>query len=72
MKYRIADSTADIEQCLRDIGCSEKTAEEFKAADTPVRMRILKKQRRALMDSVHENQQRVDRVDYIIEKMKNG
>lgn len=68
----IADSTADLNQCLKDIGCDEKTVNEFKNSNKSARIRILKKQRRTFMDSVHENQKRVDRVDYIIDKIERG
>lgn len=68
----IADSTADLNQCLKDIGCDEKTVNEFKNSNKSARIRILKKQRRTFMDSVHETQKRVDRVDYIIDKIERG
>lgn len=66
----IADSTADLKQCLKDIGCDENTVKEFRDSDKSSRIRILKKHRRNLMDSVHENQKRVDRLDYIIDKIE--
>lgn len=69
---KIADSTADFKQCLKDIGCDEKTVKDFKDSDKSSRIRILKKQRRTLMDSIHENQKRIDRVDYIIDKIERG
>lgn len=62
----------DSEQCMRDIGCNAETAAEFKTGDVGKRIRILQKQRRALMDSVHKNQKRIDRVDYIINELERS
>lgn len=65
------DSITDFEQCLSDIGCDKKTAEEFKSSDPLKRIRLLKKHRRALMQNVRENQKKVDWVDYIISRLES-
>lgn len=65
------DSITDFEQCLNDIGCDKKTAEEFKSSDPLKRIRLLKKHRRALMQNVRENQKKVDWVDYIISRLES-
>ena len=67
-----ADSSDDLENCLKDIGCNERTAKEFNSSDKQTRILILNRQRRALMDIIHENQKKVDRVDYIIDKIERG
>ncbi len=66
----VTDTAAEIEQYMKDIGCDMKTAEEFKEADKKKRIRILKLQRRTLMNRVHEDQKRVDRVDFIIDRLE--
>lgn len=66
------DSIIDFEQCLRDIGCDKKTAEEFKCSDSLKRIRLLKKHRCTLMQNVRENQKKVDWVDYIISRLERG
>ena len=55
-------------QNLRDAGCTEQTIESFMKQKGDVRGRnsVLGKQRKYLLDRIHEHQKRLDCLDYLI------
>lgn len=67
--------TEDLLNGMADAGC---TGEEIKGAERLMEAgrfdeleRHLKKCRAVLMDKMHESQSRVDRMDYVIGRLKN-
>ena len=69
-----SDAQAILRENLKDAGCDldmicrcELLAQDKKKADL---MRILSQHRRALLDAVHENERRIDCLDYLIYQMK--
>ncbi len=63
-------------QNLRDAGCDEKAVFEFldcvKRDKAPEGFRLLKKQRSRLLDAVHEEQEKIDRLDYLVYQMQKA
>lgn len=61
-------------QNLKDAGCNEEMIQSFiqlQALGEMERMfKLLSKQRRALLDGVHENQRKLDCLDYLLYQMK--
>ena len=77
MEIQILEPT--ILQNLQDAGCSPKMVErycELEEQQCPKQMirrgqmQLLKQQRRELLDALHQCQQRIDCLDYLIYKMK--
>ena len=68
----IGDSTCDLKQCIKDIGCDNTLAEKFASGSLSERLVLLKKHRQALMDNMHDNQRKIDCVDYIINKIQEA
>ena len=65
-----SDARAILRENLKDAGCDLKTisrcevlAQDKKKAEL---MRVLSLHRRALLDAVHENERRIDCLDYLI------
>jgi len=63
-------------QNLRDAGCDEKAVADFldcvrrdKEAES---FRLLKKQRSHLLDLVHEEQKKIDCLDYLVYQMQKA
>jgi len=63
-------------QNLRDAGCDEKAVTEFldcvrrdKEAES---FRLLKKQRSRLLDLVHDEQKKIDCLDYLVYQMQKA
>ena len=65
-----SDARAILRENLKDAGCDQKTisrcevlVQDKKKAEL---MRVLSLHRRALLDAVHENERRIDCLDYLI------
>jgi hypothetical protein len=71
---KLSCSEEDIIQNLRDAGCNEKDISSFleciKCGREPESFRLLKKQRSRLLDTVHEEQKKIDCLDYLVYQMK--
>lgn len=69
-----ADTNGQIMQNLRDAGCDESMIEIFMAlcaqCRTKEQRRLLSAHRKELLDTVHDNQKRIDCLDYLIHKLK--
>jgi len=63
-------------QNLRDAGCEEKAIADFldciKKGRKVESLRLLKKQRSRLLDAVHEEQKKIDRLDYLVYRMQKA
>ena len=61
-------------QNLRDAGCNEKAIADFldcvRKDKEPESLRMLKKQRSRLLDAVHEEQRKIDCLDYLVYQMQ--
>lgn len=61
-------------QNLKDAGCNAQMVEQFFQLQAEGRMenqlKLLSKQRNALLHKVHENQQKLDCLDYLIFRIK--
>ncbi len=59
---------------LKDAGCSKETIETFflleQEGKTRLQLRLLSQHRNALLREVHENQEKIDCLDYLIHGMK--
>lgn len=68
MNYRKSDIGA-LEQNLRDAGCSDEFVVTFmriwQTGTKQDQLRLLSRQRRVLLDSVHAAQKRLDCLDYL-------
>lgn len=62
------------DQILRDAGCSEELIDEYLslASNTHKQVCILEKQRKLLLQKLHENQKQIDNLDFLLyQKRKN-
>lgn len=66
-------STEDMIQNLRDAGCGQEAISRFltcmATGETKKGMKLLERQRRELLDSIHEGQRRLDCLDYLVYQM---
>ena len=62
-------------ECLADAGCGADTLERYaaleKAGDRDGQLKLLEKQRRALLDRVHEDEKRIEFLDYLAYQLEN-
>jgi hypothetical protein len=67
----IIDNKA-VRENLRDAGCTEQTIELFikQKGETPGKNHVLEKQRRFLLDRIHEYQKKLDCLDYLIYQLE--
>lgn len=64
------DSTID---GLHDAGCSEDLIELYSStASDCARICLLKRYRRELLDDIHSGQQKLERLDYLIYRLRNA
>ena len=57
---------------LHDAGCSEDLFELYSsAASDCARICLLKRYRRELLDEIHSGQQKLERLDYLIYRLRN-
>ena len=63
-------------QNLKDAGCPQEVIEEFTNSagynDYKKKQQILSKQRRALLIDIHESQNKLDCLDYLICSLRTG
>jgi len=68
------DAAREVYQNLVDAGCDADTIEKFfdlyVKGKTGEQLRLLSKQRRRLMEKVHEEQRKLDCLDYLIYQIK--
>ena len=58
---------------LRDAGCNEEFIELYgTAASDCARICLLKRHRRELLDEIHSGQQKLERLDYLIYRLRNA
>ncbi len=66
-------SREDLIQNLLDAGCGGETAAQFLGCldkgDLQKAMKLLERQRSALLESVHEGQRKIDCLDYLVYQM---
>lgn len=64
----------DFSCCLKDIGCDQQMIAEFlkdeHRCDVDKQLSILEKQRRITLDQLHDNQKKIDCIDYLIYQLK--
>ena len=58
---------------LRDAGCNEEFIELYgTAASDCARICLLKRHRRELLDEIHSGQQKLERLDYLIYRLRSA
>mgnify|MGYP006978554356 CR=1 FL=1 len=58
---------------LRDAGCNEEFIELYDtAASDCARICLLKRHRRELLDDIHSGQQKLERLDYLIYRLRSA
>lgn len=64
----------EILQNLKDAGCDSAAVEEISSAlmksDRCTAIRLLERQRRELLDSVHRTESRISCLDYLVHELK--
>lgn len=67
-------SEEDVFQNLKDAGCDEETIQTFmdnlQNGKQAKGMRLLENHRRSLLDNLHEEQKRIDCLDYLLFVLK--
>jgi len=67
------ESEEDVIQNLKDAGCDQKIIKTFMAYmeqdDVSSQMRLMNEQRRRLLDRVHEEEKKIDCLDYFVYQM---
>lgn len=65
---------AEIEQNLKDAGCSGRTIQEFFSYsgndEEDKRVTLLERHREALLDEVHNEEKKISCLDYLIYRMR--
>ena len=68
------DTQGILRQNLLDAGCGSDTVQRCMALaqtkNTPELMRILAQHRRALLDTIHQSEKRIDCLDYLVYKLE--
>lgn len=68
------DAQGILRQNLLDAGCSSDTVQTcmvlVQQKNMPELMRILARHRQALLDTVHQNEKRIDCLDYLIYRLE--
>jgi len=62
------------DQILRDVGCSEELIDEYlsSAPNTHKQVCILEKQRKLLLQKLHENQKQIDNLDFLLYQQRKN
>ncbi len=67
------NSEEDVIQNLKDAGCDKKTIESFMKCmaqdDLRGQLHLMKEQRRCLLNKVHEEEKKIDCLDYLVYQM---
>ena len=70
------DPAQAVIQNLKDAGCDLETMERFLALEqtgqTREQLKLLSVHRKRLLDKVHEEERRIDCLDYLVYQMKKG
>lgn len=70
------DPAQAVIQNLKDAGCDLETMERFPALEqtgqTREQLKLLSVHRKRLLDKVHEEERRIDCLDYLVYQMKKG
>ncbi len=70
------NSEEDVIQNLKDAGCDKKTIERFMKCmdqdDVSGQLRLMKEQRRCLLNRVHEEEKKIGCLDYLVYQMERG
>lgn len=68
------DSAQAVIQNLKDAGCDLETTERFlaleQAGQTREQLKLLSAHRKRLLDKVHEEERRIDCLDYLVYQVK--
>lgn len=68
------DSAQAVIQNLKDAGCDLETTERFlaleQAGQTREQLKLLSVHRKRLLDKVHEEERRIDCLDYLVYQVK--
>jgi len=65
--------TIDIERALQDAGCSNDVIQRFmKSSCLPEKLSMLAMHRTELLDRLHEYQQKLQRLDFILHLMRKN
>lgn len=63
-------------QNLKDAGCKTEQVEAFleigREGDVKRQMKLLERHRQALLEAMHQEQRRIDCLDYLLFQMKRG
>lgn len=66
----------DFLQNLKDAGCESQTIEKvcrlYHSGQVQDAVKILRRHRCSLMDSLHESQRKVDCLDFLVRRMEKG
>ena len=69
-------SAEDMIQNLHDAGCTQEAIAGFmrcmEEGEAKKGMKLLDRQRRELLDSIHDGQRKLDCLDYLIYQMQNN
>ncbi|MCI5531017.1 MAG: hypothetical protein MR395_00195 [Caecibacter massiliensis] len=57
---------SDMWECLADTGCSCDFIEKYRTLTGKQQLQFLQRHRRYLLDSIHDKQIQLDRLDYIL------
>ena len=57
---------------LHDADCSEELIELYGSTSDCARICLLKRYRRELLDDIHSGQQKLERLDYLIYRLRNA
>lgn len=72
---RPGEATASLLQNLTDAGCDAGTKETYlqfhREGKTKERLKLLSRQRKQLLTTIHENQKRLDCLDYLIHTIED-
>lgn len=67
-------SETELMQCLKDCGCDEEAAKQFLIYVQENRLkdqiRLLYRFRRPFLDALHDDQRRIDCIDFMIRKLE--
>ena len=67
------DTDVETRQNLKAAGCSAKTIETFFSyQETEKKILLLERQRRELLDDVHDKERKIICLDYLMDRMNSG
>lgn len=74
MRLEETKKKAAVSQNLEDAGCSRESIEEYLTLEengaAKAQLILLEKHRKKLLDAVHENQKKIDCLDYLIYQVR--